>query len=357
MKTKVLALSLCLLLLAGLSFTGGTRALPSLALTLTTDQPIYRFRTNVPSTINVSGTLTSNGAPVPDGLVALTVWQGKPLQFVRPILFRTLTTGSLPSQNWNVDVSLNVGGWSGTSFVPKTVFTGPSTSANPGPVFNINCTSTTWLPKLFLTLTIFDAAEVPITTISLTGSSQSMLPNSSISIYTSEIPLVDGVAFGNATAYVSAFNNFPPYYYYPYCPEVSKQFTIKPSSGNQASNPENSPPSIPGNFNLSFEMNYAMTPPGYLPWGNYTVEAYSSYQGNYANQFYIFWVRIPGDVNGDSTVDIRDFSLVCFYWHKTVPPAPAYVDLNNDGYVDIRDLSVVTFFWHYHEQPLPPPPG
>lgn len=360
MKTKVLVLSLCLSLFIGLFFTADTNALSTLALTLTTDQPFYRLQMYVPSTINVVGNLTLNGTRVSDGLVALTVFQGKIGHYVRPILFRTVATGSLPPQNWSLNVSLGVLGLRGSQYVPQTVFTRPSSQTDQGPAFNITLKNTASLLKLYLTLTIFDAAKVPIITMNVTKIDQPIPPGSLLSIIVPPTPLKGWAALGNATAYVSAFDNMPPYEYFPYCPEASSRFTIVPSGGGQMSTQENlnTPTerissSINGNYNLTFKINYYQALPFYIPWGNYTVEASSSYQGKQAINSHTFWVRIPGDVNGDGVVNVLDINPIARYWQRTVPPAPAYADLNGDGIINLLDLNWVAVTWLKREQPLP----
>lgn len=52
----------------------------------------------------------------------------------------------------------------------------------------------------------------------------------------------------------------------------------------------------------------------------------------------------PGDLNCDGKVNLRDFSIMLFYWKKKNPPHPR-VDINKDGVVNIRDLSILLFWW------------
>jgi hypothetical protein len=54
------------------------------------------------------------------------------------------------------------------------------------------------------------------------------------------------------------------------------------------------------------------------------------------------------DFNGDGRVNIQDFSIFLFYWHKDYsqrPPANACVDRNGDRRVDIKDFSIVMHDW------------
>ncbi|TSD06643.1 MAG: Uncharacterized protein Greene07144_1133 [Parcubacteria group bacterium Greene0714_4] len=52
---------------------------------------------------------------------------------------------------------------------------------------------------------------------------------------------------------------------------------------------------------------------------------------------------LKGDANGDSRVNLIDFSIVA-YWYKR-PSPPAHVDLNNDKKVDLVDFSIMAFYW------------
>ena len=53
----------------------------------------------------------------------------------------------------------------------------------------------------------------------------------------------------------------------------------------------------------------------------------------------------PGksDVNGDGKVDLVDFSVLVYWYHRSNPPAT--MDLNGDGVVDLKDFSIMAFHW------------
>jgi hypothetical protein len=107
-----------------------------------------------------------------------------------------------------------------------------------------------------------------------------------------------------------------------------------------------SPSSIHGTYKLIFNLNYnEANSSKIIPWGNYTVEVLSSYQGNQAINSYIFWARIPGDANGDGRVNIKDMTPIQLNWLKTVPMAPASADLNGDGFINIKDAAFVQVYW------------
>ena len=60
-------------------------------------------------------------------------------------------------------------------------------------------------------------------------------------------------------------------------------------------------------------------------------------------------VTIPGDVNGDRTVDIFDIGTVSAHWYPGPPMGPlgydANADINDDGAVDIFDVGIASAHW------------
>ena len=50
------------------------------------------------------------------------------------------------------------------------------------------------------------------------------------------------------------------------------------------------------------------------------------------------------DLNKDGKVNITDFSMLLYYWHKK-PPTTSRADINKDGIVDIIDLSIMLYDW------------
>ena len=50
------------------------------------------------------------------------------------------------------------------------------------------------------------------------------------------------------------------------------------------------------------------------------------------------------DLNKDGKVNIIDFSMLLYYWHKK-PPATSRADINKDGIVDVIDLSIMLYDW------------
>ena len=53
--------------------------------------------------------------------------------------------------------------------------------------------------------------------------------------------------------------------------------------------------------------------------------------------------KLQGDVNGDSKVNLTDFSIIAFWYGRSgVPPD---VDLTGDGKITLRDFSILAYAW------------
>jgi hypothetical protein len=59
-------------------------------------------------------------------------------------------------------------------------------------------------------------------------------------------------------------------------------------------------------------------------------------------------VTIPGDVNGDGVVNLKDLTVLALNWLRTVPPAPANADINGDGVINLKDLTLIDLNWLKH---------
>ncbi len=52
---------------------------------------------------------------------------------------------------------------------------------------------------------------------------------------------------------------------------------------------------------------------------------------------------LPGDCNVDRVIDLRDFSILAFWYQK--PNPPACIDTNSDGTINLTDFSILAFYW------------
>jgi hypothetical protein len=54
---------------------------------------------------------------------------------------------------------------------------------------------------------------------------------------------------------------------------------------------------------------------------------------------------LKGDFNGDGRVDLADFSIMLYWYKRTLTAKAPAVDMNNDGKVDLVDFSIFAFNW------------
>jgi len=93
-------------------------------------------------------------------------------------------------------------------------------------------------------------------------------------------------------------------------------------------------------------------------YGNYTIWAYAwpvQNETNTADNTFVdgfMMVTIPGDVNGDSTVNIFDAVRLAGHYNEHVPwPHPQIdpnIDINNDGFIDIFDAIILANHYNQH---------
>jgi hypothetical protein len=89
-------------------------------------------------------------------------------------------------------------------------------------------------------------------------------------------------------------------------------------------------------------------------YGNYTISASlmaPDETNSWTIRLYTYGtvkVTIPGDINGDGYVNLKDLGLITSHWLQTVPPCPANIDILNVGIINLRDLGAVTSHWHMH---------
>lgn len=52
---------------------------------------------------------------------------------------------------------------------------------------------------------------------------------------------------------------------------------------------------------------------------------------------------VKGDLNGDSRINLIDFSIMAYWYKRPVPPT--FVDLNGDKKIDLIDFSIMAYYW------------
>lgn len=187
--------------------------------------------------------------------------------------------------------------------------------------------------QVLVTVSIYDYSRAPIGVSSFKGT---VKEKSSVSVILS-VPIPTTSANGTATAYSSAFSEWPRYGGKPYCPERSKQFNI---TGGQILSPSPIQPELfKGNYNTTFKISFAES------LGTYTINVTCMYQGLPAINSTTFEVKVNGDANGDGVVDAKDLRALMQSW----PPQPynPSCDFNTDGVIDGKDLRILGTYWGY----------
>lgn len=92
-----------------------------------------------------------------------------------------------------------------------------------------------------------------------------------------------------------------------------------------------------------------------VPYGNYTISAQvypvldEDHQADNYREGGTVLVTIPGDVNGDKTIDILDVSGISAHWYPGPPEGPLgyelSFDINEDGAVDILEVAILSAHW------------
>lgn len=298
-------------------------AINTLTLTVTTNKPTY----SLADTAYVSGSLiwVPNNIPATDGIVGVEVRDSSG----DPLIFRTLPTGSITSQNWLVNF---------TEFYPC--------DSNGVPKYSFQARETVYIHagwrNFDMTLahtvqyavTIYDANSVPL---GFQLFSIILAPNSTGAPIEFRATMIPTSTVGNVTLYASLFSDLPENGGYPYCPERNATFTI--------ATPTSNPPferSSDGTYNFSFKL-----PSSGVPVGNYTVYA-TAYYNDIGTYYYVasnatFALILQGDINGDGVVDIYDAIMMAKAF-TTVPGNPRWnpkADLNHDDIVDIYDAIIL----------------
>jgi len=309
-KTKKLFPLFCLFMLICTTTVG---AVSNLNITVTTDKQSYsRFES-----VQVYGNLVLDSSPVTDGLVALLVKNPSS----NYIVMRTVNTGMNPQSPLIVEVrsvySCDLNG------NPK-----PDVSKGSLAYFNVTISNYDLVTHIVLaTVNLYDKNNVALSLVS----SNLPIPARSASSFIISASIPSWATSGNAAAYASAYTEWPEAGGTPYCPEESASFNILGgSSGPQPSTPNGSQ----GAYNLTFRL------PPKCQVGTYVVYASSIYNGMTALANTVFFVKQPGDFDGDGDIDSKDIfaflDAYIAYWSGN--PWNPEADFDFDGDVDSSDV-------------------
>jgi len=295
----------------------------SFILTVTTSKQYYYLD----ETIHIYGNLTLDGNLTSDALVGLEVENSKN----QSIIIRTIPTGDVSNKTWFIEI-LNV--------YPCDRWGTPKFNFSIGTLSYFNVTiknndiENHWV---YISVNTYDSSNTPIGITAIEYVAYANYTGSQII----SVPVPSTASNGTGKAYANVYSLNPKRGGKPYGPEKFANFNITNSSVIPASQPN--PPTLNGNYNCSFHL-----PPN-APAGLYQVFATSMYNGWLALNTTTFYVKVPGDVNGDFRVNLADLSYLGVAWWSK-PGSPNWnpnCDFNNDLMVNLGDVALLGRYWGY----------
>jgi hypothetical protein len=298
----------------------------NLTVVVTTDRQIVNGGIySMGETVYFAGSV-SNGSLVSNALVLFEVDTSDG----NPFLVRTLNTGQTPPGPWNLQI-VNVTPTDGSG-APKYTF---SPGDDAGFSVSVKNNGGLYSPAV-ITLSLVFSNGAPFKL--LTMFSGTLAPGQVSTATTWPVSIPGGSVRGQAMAYADIFTDYPKNSGYALSPERSASFNIS----------TNSPRSQPSNgFNLGVPVVSSASLP--LPLGNYTAYATCLYGFLFAGAHATFIVKLPGDVNGDGIVNMKDIALVAraFGSHAGGPNWNSACDITGpiqwvpDGFVNMKDISAI----------------
>lgn len=291
---------------------------PQLSLIINTDKLTY----NVDETVKIQCSLTYDGSPVTDGLIATEIYSplNSPSQQLRYAI-RTIRTGTT-QQQYLVEIldaypCDNQGN-------PKTLF-----NKNEMLFLNITLKNNYVAPKQYrLSAYILYSNKEPM--IAFYIDSGTIDSGQTVSLIAQICNIPSNAPSGGARVYVNLFTDYPKDGGYPYCPEKTTTFYIQDET---IPPPPQDPP-----LTMEFKI-----PPTETKLGTYLVYGASSYIGEIDMDSTSFNIILVGDINKDLIVNMKDISLVC-YSYLSYPGHPRWnqdADLYPDNIINMRDISIV----------------
>lgn len=310
---------------------------PQLNLTINMNKNNYYYE----NIINVNGTLTGNGCPIPDALIALEI-QGPNGALIAA---RTFETSSLPLSCPMTVTAVSPCDSGGT---PQNSFSVESIAYFQVDVENTASTSQTGI----VIVNPYDASNA---TLGANALQISLPPGGNTSIimgfplqYSSPLVLTPPFS-GNATVYVSVWSNFIEYGGTPLSQEGETGFIILPVDTTPGVGTITSLPAQ-GNYQTSFMLHfsegiYSSTLPP-----NYAVRTSATYLGTSVKTTKQTQITIAGDINQDGKVNLIDLVYLANAYGTTpasggTPGDPhawnPVADINGNGKIDLTDLVIL----------------
>jgi len=307
---------------------------PQLNLTLNMNKNTYYYD----NVINVNGTLTGNGYPIPDALVALEI-QGPNGALV---VARTLETSSLQLSCPIVITAVTPCDSGGT---PQNSFSVGSIAYFEVDVKNNASTSQTGI----VIVNPYDASNATLGT-NYVGLS---LPAGGTTGFIMGFPLqysnpliLTPPNSGNSTVYASVWSDFAENGGTPLSMEGKATFIILPT-GTQPGNPIITGFPVQGSYQTSFMVHFNEVLYSSTLAPNYLVRAGAKYLGTNVTTAKQTQITIAGDINRDGKVNLVDLVYLANAYGTTpasggTPGAPhawnPAADINGNGKVDLADL-------------------
>ena len=264
---------------------GNVEILGMLNMNAETNKQIY----NIYEAVNIYGNVSMEGISINNSLVAVQVDAQQ-----RPLLYRTVTTGEVPTE-----LPAEI-----LSITPCDDMGSPKSSFNAGNYAYFNVTIRNNLATtldILQTVTLFDCTGAPIRE---QGSEPALIKGpitgGDVAQWITQIMIPSNTPAGTAKAYTCAFSDFPRLNGTAYCPEISATFqiisgkttTLLPTQEGEASR---------GSFNCTFRLGV------YGGLGVYNTSITSVYKIESDALRMNFTVMLLGDFNGDGKVGPSDF--------------------------------------------------
>jgi hypothetical protein len=266
----------------------------------------------------ISGTLTLDGAPVSNGLVAVEVMDSNN----NMLFLRTVNTGTDPD-----DLTVQIQSVHASDAEGNAVdgFDGGDLAYFTVAVLNNDVTS----QNILISVSVFDNFNCPVGF----AAAESVVP-CGLSTAILCVPVPSWINSGRAAVFAGAYSGLPSLQGVPLCPEVCGVFTINAEEGMMT------PPSTSTGSHGTYSLGYVV-PPKADTSVVYNVRVSSLYDGCLGLSDTFFGVYQPGDFNDDNVMNFNDINwFVNSYIRYFVDGVlDEEADFNNDGLMNFLDIN------------------